>query len=423
MNIKRVLIILAVTGTFNISFAEGGGVPTIDFGAVAQMREQVKKAKEQLDAMTGNLKYFQKIYADFEDLQSEIKSLNKYADYFKNPKNLLRMSPVDRMNYTAQMNAEAYQSIAKSQERITRLSREADLSKGTKEAIDINNAINLEKTKLDASKILLEISNNLSQESTKMNRLNQANVNSCELARQVNSQRMMNVYCNIVVDSSELKKLQADSSYDDSNLSSPTTKTLGSISSKYETGGRGAGTINSINSDKNDYGGRSYGSYQITQRNVPNYLKNSRYKDEFKGLKVNTPAFDKKWREIAKRDPNGFAQDQRNYIQKTHYEPQVKRLKQGGIDFSNRSQAVQEMTWSTSVQYGGNTDVIKNALKGKNVDSMSDEQIINEVQNYKAKTVNSYFGKSSPGIRDSVKNRHNKELKDLLDFLKKEKGN
>ncbi|MCV2502622.1 MAG: type IV secretion system protein [Neisseriaceae bacterium] len=157
---------------------------------------------------------------------------------------------------------------------------------------------------------------------------------------------------------------------------------LGQTSEKYESGGKGPGVINGAQAAAQDKGGWSYGKYQIATNTgtMDQYLKASKYKDEFKGMKPGTPEFNARWKEVAKKDPNGFANDQHNFIRKTHFKPQMEKLKKNGIDLSNRGPAIQDLIWSSSVQHGGNTTVITKALKGKDVSKMSDAQIINAVQ-------------------------------------------
>ncbi|WP_330873180.1 hypothetical protein [Xanthomonas fragariae] len=54
-------------------------------------------------------------------------------------------------------------------------------------------------------------------------------------------------------------------------------------SSRYESSGRGAGTIST---GKNDHGGVSYGTYQLStsQGTLQEYLDQSRYGPQFFGL-------------------------------------------------------------------------------------------------------------------------------------------
>lgn len=123
---------------------------------------------------------------------------------------------------------------------------------------------------------------------------------------------------------------------------------LGQTSASYESGAAGAGAISP---GKGDHGGVSYGSYQFSSAagTLQEYLDQSPYGPQFHGLTPVTPAFDAKWREIARTDPN-FAQDQHNFVGRSHYTAQVGNLQARGIDLSNRGMAVQDALWSTAQQ-------------------------------------------------------------------------
>ncbi|MCV2508813.1 MAG: type IV secretion system protein [Neisseriaceae bacterium] len=192
---------------------------------------------------------------------------------------------------------------------------------------------------------------------------------------------------------------------------------LGQTSEKYESGGKGPGVINGAQAAAQDKGGWSYGKYQIATNTgtMDQYLKASKYKDEFKGMKPGTPEFNARWKEVAKKDPKGFAEDQHKFIQKTHYEKQIKLLKKNGIDLSNRGPAIQDLVWSTSVQHGGNTNKIKDALKGKDVSQMSNDQIIDAVQD---RRIIFYKKEADKDIRKSLLNRGNDERKRLHELNK-----
>lgn len=114
---------------------------------------------------------------------------------------------------------------------------------------------------------------------------------------------------------------------------------LGTTSMQYETGGRGAGTVST---GVGDPGGVSYGTYQLSSRQpdgrpgtIYEYLGQSRYADRFEGLAPSTPEFGRAWRELAASEPD-FAHDQHEFIRRTHYDIQVERLKERGIDLSTR---------------------------------------------------------------------------------------
>lgn len=193
---------------------------------------------------------------------------------------------------------------------------------------------------------------------------------------------------------------------------------LGSIASKYETSGKGAGTVSTGNGDK---GGVSYGSYQLSSKtgDADKFLKKSGYDKQFAGLKPGSPEFSAKWKEVAASDPN-FAKAQQKHAESEHFDPQVAKLKKNGIDIADKGKAVQEAILSSGNQYGANSDVMVKALKGKDTKNMSQEDIINAVQDYKKSTVETRF-KSSPKLWDGLKKRADSERADLLAVAKAER--
>ena len=188
---------------------------------------------------------------------------------------------------------------------------------------------------------------------------------------------------------------------------------LGQTSAQFETSNRGPGFIST---GKGDLGGKSYGLYQLssTQGSLAEYVgQSAKYGAEFKGLTPASPAFDTKWKEVAARDPQGFSTDQHTFIKKEFFDVQNETLKGRGVDLSDRGRAVQDMLWSTSVQFRNLTpNVVANGLKDKfgegyQLSKLSDEQIVGAVQDYKLKRNDSLFSGSPdlwPGLRDRAKN-------------------
>jgi murein DD-endopeptidase MepM/ murein hydrolase activator NlpD len=201
---------------------------------------------------------------------------------------------------------------------------------------------------------------------------------------------------------------------------------LGSLSAKYETGGRGCGTVST---GKGDKGGVSYGSYQmatntgtvkrfVTQADFP-------WKDDFKGLQPGTPAFSAKWKLIAKNEPDKFQEAQHAFIKKTHFDPLcAKVLQQDAVDLTLRSHALQDAVWSTSVQFGGNTPIVHRALANVVATSLSpdfDRLLITAIYGEKGRKrpdgKMAYFSGSSASVQKGVAQRFKDELADALKML------
>lgn len=199
---------------------------------------------------------------------------------------------------------------------------------------------------------------------------------------------------------------------------------LGLTSSRYESGGRGPATIST---GRGDAGGVSYGEYQLSSKagTLQAYLAQSRYGARFVGLKPATRAFDALWLRLARAEP-GFAQEQHDFIGRTHYDAQVQRLRDAGIDLSNAGRAVQDLLWSTAVQYGALTlSILTKALRtafGATVDAtaLTDAQIVTAIQDYKLAHVDTLFARSKP-LWPGLRRRIVDEKRDLLRLAEAER--
>lgn len=204
---------------------------------------------------------------------------------------------------------------------------------------------------------------------------------------------------------------------------------IGQSSEKYETGGKGSGTISS---GVGDLGGKSYGAYQFasylpekmengkSRKNANRsplkiYLAASDYGEKFKNVEPATGAFDAIWKSLAS-DPN-FKVDQHDFIKRNYYDVLLSNLKRNGLDLSNFGIAVQDLIWSTAVQYGANnTSLFLKALADKS--QLTDKDIVELVQTYKYNTVDQYFKSSTQAVRDGVRARCKAEKSTLLQLIK-----
>ena len=197
---------------------------------------------------------------------------------------------------------------------------------------------------------------------------------------------------------------------------------LGSLSEKYETGGRGPGTIGD-----DPTGGPSYGTYQLATKpgSLAGFLKSeiaSKWSPELQPLTPGTKAFNNKWKKIASRDAEEFSAAQHEYIKITHYDPLANKLRKTlELDVNTHSKALQNVIWSTAVQHGANTKLVNNALKGKNISQMSESEIINAIYAQRSKKDSAgnlvYFSSSPRNIQKSVANRFVDEQADALAML------
>ena len=187
---------------------------------------------------------------------------------------------------------------------------------------------------------------------------------------------------------------------------------LGQTSKFFESGNGGAGTV-SIG--KGDFGGVSYGTYQLSSSRgrVQEFLKSTKYGEQFSGMEPGTPEFNAMWKKVAQSDP-GFDKAQYEFIKSTHFDPQMAKLKKSGIDLTGRGSAVQDAVWSTSVQFGGNTSLIEKALNGKDASQMTDRDIVSAIQDYKIANNESLFRSSDSKNRAGTANRAVEEKKRLI---------
>lgn len=190
-------------------------------------------------------------------------------------------------------------------------------------------------------------------------------------------------------------------------------KGLGSLSEKYESGGR----PEAIGYDR--VGGKSYGAFQLVASNANKYVNQSAFKDEFDGLKAGTAAFDKKWQEVAKNNPEEFKKEQQAFIGKTHFTPQMDKIAKAGINLDNYSDALKDVVWSTAVQHGPATDVVVKAYdtaKKKLEREPTEEELIIQIYNERWSGGNR-FASSTDQVKNSVKNRFVNERQEALNRL------
>jgi len=193
---------------------------------------------------------------------------------------------------------------------------------------------------------------------------------------------------------------------------------IGDYVKHFESGSAGSSMISK---GTGDYGGVSFGTYQF-----PTYGKstadsssmlsqfwNTYYKSKYGGTPGNNQDFKNKWLQAVNDDPEGFRKNEHAFIKAHYYDPQVNRLS-GILNPNTHSRAAQEMTWSTAVQFGSATNVIKNALGNKNSQNLSAADLVNKVSDYKTNNNASLFSSSSADVRASVKNRHNVTERNIL---------
>lgn len=206
---------------------------------------------------------------------------------------------------------------------------------------------------------------------------------------------------------------------------------LGSLSSRYEVARDGAATVSK---GKGDHGGVSYGSYQLSSNKgrPAQFLaaEGKPWADDFAGLEQGTPPFSAMWKKVAARDPVAFAKAQHDYIERTHYRVQARKIRDlCGLDIDTRSRALQNVAWSVAVQHGPSSDLIARmvaALPHKPGDPLFEKALITAIYGERGKRNAqgelAYFSSSSDEFQDGVAKRFVRELKDALDMLAAEQA-
>jgi len=159
--------------------------------------------------------------------------------------------------------------------------------------------------------------------------------------------------------------------------------TIGSVSAKEESGGDpGRVSKGKMAGNKEDPGGISYGVYQFATKSghADEFVKQSKWKDDFKGLKAGTPEFSAKWEQIG-HDPKQkqeFGEAQKTYWKEKVYPKAAELAANKGYDINNAG--VADAIWSISVQHGpsGWESIMESAKKdmGGIVDPDPRKQIV-----------------------------------------------
>lgn len=174
---------------------------------------------------------------------------------------------------------------------------------------------------------------------------------------------------------------------------------------------------------KGDFGGASYGAFQFASY-LPNKpvkkdailnspvkkLCRKYYPGVFDAITPGTSEFDQKWKSIVSSDLDKAIEAQVGTAKSLYYDILVRNLRKNGIVIDNRGPGVKDLIQATAIQFGpGKISVFTNALKDKDISSLSDADIVNLVCDYKMNNVNKLFSSSSASIRNSIaKNRFSK---------------
>jgi len=211
----------------------------------------------------------------------------------------------------------------------------------------------------------------------------------------------------------------------------PAARVLGKLSERYETGGRGAGTVST---GAGDAGGVSYGSYQMTSKPNGGTVKrfvtqpDFPFRDQFKNLVPGGSEFSAAWKRLAAAQPDQFRAAQHDFIKKTHFDPLVQKIiNEDGLNVLTRSGTLQDVIWSTAVQHGPANSIPHRALanlgaspEDADFDRLFITAIYAERGRKRADGALAYFSRNSPAVQNGVARRFRDELKDALKMLEEE---
>jgi hypothetical protein len=194
---------------------------------------------------------------------------------------------------------------------------------------------------------------------------------------------------------------------------------LGSMSEKYETGGRGSGTVGW---DK--VGGTSYGKYQIASKvgAMKDFLKFAEQsgrgdvaaKLRAAGAESDTGGTSGKsvdvWKQMAAGGELGDLEHQ--FIKQKSFDPAMAGLKNEQLKkMIEGDKGLKEMMWSTAVQHGGGgaSGIMNKVYK----EGMSKEDLVKATYAERG----TRFGGSTAEVQKSVKNRFASEQGDVLAMM------
>lgn len=194
---------------------------------------------------------------------------------------------------------------------------------------------------------------------------------------------------------------------------------VGMISAKYEAGGYNGGIVSS---GQGDYGGVSYGIPQFSSKagsadTFVSWLKQNHpdIGNYFGNYKAGTAEFTNAWKKAYADYGDKFSDIQVSYAYNNIALPLAKLAKEKfGIDYT-RSPALQELVYTTALQFGSGS--LGLSALGNVTSDMSDADIINASFDKKIANYKSYFKSSSTSVQEAVRKRFANERNDILGLL------
>ena len=192
---------------------------------------------------------------------------------------------------------------------------------------------------------------------------------------------------------------------------------VGKYVQKFESGDRGSSMISS---GKGDSGGVSFGVFQFPSYRRADTGANSllgqmwaNYKDKYPATPGDNAAFKDAWAKASVAEQPDFLNNERLVELKNDVQPVIDSLQKSFGDTMNTDRALQELIWSSGVQYGpgGKTD---KAFKDAGINTLEEykknpSESIKKIYQAKLNNVSSNFSGSSEDVRKGIRERFQEE--------------
>ena len=192
---------------------------------------------------------------------------------------------------------------------------------------------------------------------------------------------------------------------------------VGKYVQKFESGDRGSSMISS---GKGDSGGVSFGLFQFPSYRKADTGANSllgqmwaNYKDKYPAPPGDNAAFKDAWAKASVAEQPEFLNNERLVELKNDVQPVIDSLQKSFGDTMNTDRALQELIWSSGVQYGpgGKTD---KAFKDAGINTLEEykknpSESIKKIYQAKLNNVSSNFSGSSESVRKGIRERFQEE--------------
>lgn len=192
---------------------------------------------------------------------------------------------------------------------------------------------------------------------------------------------------------------------------------VGKYVQKFESGDRGSSMISS---GKGDSGGVSFGVFQFPSYRRADTGANSllgqmwaNYKDKYPATPGDNAAFKDAWAKASVAEQPEFLNNERLVELKNDVQPVIDSLQKSFGDTMNTDRALQELIWSSGVQYGpgGKTD---KAFKDAGINTLEEykknpSESIKKIYQAKLNNVSSNFSGSSEDVRKGIRERFQEE--------------